>query len=174
MGYESINKHTVRVIAAFAMRPKVVDPGDKKITVKINDTLFAAAQVGGEFGIPVLAGVPLVNSLTLFSVGVPCDWFLISESSQATVDCEFMLTLSKQPPRPTLPQNVKGPLTQMELVDIAQSCCHEQDWMRAEVGIRLVKNAGGLHNPIFGGGYRPFFLLMISNQGKIPKNISAH
>jgi hypothetical protein len=169
VGRESISDHAVRVVAAFARRPKVLGPGDERILVKINDILFAAAEAGGEVGIPVVAGVPLVNTLADFSTGVPCSWFHVSATSHhPTADQEFLLALSEQPCRPALPQGVAGPLTQAELVDVAESCCHELDWMRAVDGMRHVKSAGGFQHPIFGGVYRPFFLVISSNDGDAP------
>jgi hypothetical protein len=168
VGRESISNHTIRVVAAFARRPKVVRPGDERILVKVNEQLFAAARAGAEVGIPVLAGVPLVNNLVDFSIGVSCSWFHISSTSQPTADREFLLALSEEPRRPALQEGVSGPLTQMELVNIAQSWCSELDWMGAVDGMRYVKSAGGIHHPLFGGGYRPFFALMPSNHGQAP------
>jgi len=163
VGRESVGDRAIRLVAAFARRPKVLHPGDERILVKINDVLFAAAHAGAEVGIPVLAGVPLVSDLLDFSIGVQCSWFHISATSYQTADEEFLLALAERPQRPTLPQDVAGPLTAMELAELAESCCRELDWMQAREGMRHIKSAGGFQHSIFGGGYRPFFLLVCSN-----------
>ncbi len=54
---------TLKVVAIFARRPKVLDTGDEHIQVKFNHSLFRATYVGYHFSIPVLAAVPLVTSL---------------------------------------------------------------------------------------------------------------
>jgi len=168
VGHESVSGRVSRVVAVFARRPKVLHPGDKSILVKINDILFAAARAGEEVGIPVLAGVPLVNNLVDFSLEVPCSWFQITATSHRHEDYEFRLTLSGQPQRSALPKGVVGPLTKMELIDIAESSCHELDGMLALDGMRHVKSAGRFQHPIFGGGYRPFFLLITTDHGEAP------
>jgi hypothetical protein len=167
VGRESMNHHAVRIVAAFPRRPKVLHPGDGRILVKLNDVLFAAAHAGAEVGIPVLAGVPLVNDLASFSIGSPCSWFHISATSHLATDHEFLLPLVDDLHRPILPQGVAGPLTQPELVDIAESLCEELDWVQVLDGMRHVKSAGGIQHPIFSGGYRPFFLLLMATTGSI-------
>jgi hypothetical protein len=55
VGRESMEHHRVRVVGAYARRPKVIHPGDDKILVKVNDLLFSAAIEGTAFGIPIFA-----------------------------------------------------------------------------------------------------------------------
>lgn len=152
----------VRVVAAFARRPKVSNPGDEKILVKINDALFAAAQAGEEVGIPVLAGVPLVNSLAQFSMVVRCAWFHITAAPQSWWDAEFWIPMSDDGAHShvELPHGVVGPLTGTHVVEAVDSQCRDLCWEEALDSMRHVKIAGGHQHPIFGGGYRPFFLVM--------------
>ncbi len=168
VGLESMGSHPVRVMAAYARRPKVIHPGDDRILVKINALLFGGARAGVEFGIPVLAGVPLVNSLSDFSLGVPCSWFHLAPTSQGVADSEFLLSVSEQSPMPTLQEAISGPLTPKKIVEIAESQCHELDWMDAAEGMRCVKKAEGTYAGPFGAGYRPFFLVMPSSHRDAP------
>jgi hypothetical protein len=168
VGLESMGNQTVRVVGAYARRPKVIHPGDDRILVKINDLLFSAAQKGAEFGIAVFAGVPLVNSLADFSLGVRCSWFHIPGTSHAVTDCEFLLPVSEQSPMPTLQHGISGALTPAGIVEIAESQCRELHWMEAAEGMRSVKSPEGMHAGPFGGGYRPFFLVIPSNHGHAP------
>lgn len=162
VGRDSLIEVPVRVVAVFARRPKVFCPGDEKILVKINDTLFAAAQAGGQVGIPVLAGVPLVNSLAHFSTGVPCSWFHIGNAPPSGWDVEFWMPLSEAEAcnHLELPQGVAGPLIGAQVGETVDSQCSELHWEEALDAMRHVKSAGGYQHPIFGGGYRPFFLVM--------------
>ena len=173
VGFESMGSHPVRVMAAYARRPKVLHPGDDRILVKINSLLFGGARAGAEFGIPVLAGVPLVNSLSDFSLGVPCSWFHLAPTSQGVADSEFLLSVSEQSPMSTSQEGISGPLTPKDIVEIAESQCHQLDWMDAAEGMRCVKRAEGAYAGPFGAGYRPFFLVMPSSHGDAPTNRST-
>ncbi|NQT93803.1 MAG: hypothetical protein HQ559_13675 [Lentisphaerae bacterium] len=170
VGRESLIDAPVRVVAAFARRPKVFDPGDERILVKINDVLFAAAQAGEQVGIPVLAGVPLVNSLVEFSTGVRCAWFHIAATPSSAWEAEFWIPVSGEEGinHLELPQGVAGPLTGADVVDAVDSQCRDLCWEEALYAMRHVKSAGGYQHPLFGGGYRPFFLMMV--QGNDARN----
>lgn len=173
VGLESMGNRTVRVVGAYARRPKVIHPGDDRILVKVNDLLFSAAREGAGFGIPIFAGVPLVNSLSDFSLGVRCSWFHLASTAQAAADSEFLLPISEQSPMPTLRDGISGPLTPTEIVEIAESQCRELHWMEAAEGMRCVKRPEGRYTGPFGGGYRPFFLVMPSNHGDAPTRASS-
>lgn len=173
VGIESMGNRTVRVLGAYARRPKVIHPGDDRILVKINDLIFSGAREGSRFGIPVLAGVPLVNSLADFSLGVRCSWFHIGGTSRTDTDCEFLLPVSEQSAMPTLQQGILGPLTPAEIIEIAKSQCRELHWIEASEGMRSVKSPEGMFGGFFGGGYRPFFLVMLSSRGHAPRALNA-
>lgn len=166
-GRESVCRSPVRVVAAFARRPKVARPGSDSILVKFNNVLFAAAHAGAEVGVPVFAGVPLVTDLVFYSIGVRCSWFHVTSASKWSGDQELRLALNGQPQCAELPQGIAGPLSGTALADIAELESHELDWKFALEAMRLMKSAGGFHHPIFGVGYRPFFLLMVGDQGKV-------
>lgn len=168
VGRESGRGRTVRVAAAFARRPKVTHPKSNSILVKVNDIIFSAAHAGSEVGIAVFAGVPLVSDLADFSVGVQCSWFHVISASEWNMDREFRLMLRGELEQPELPEGISGPLSQSALVEIVKSQCEEVDWIRALDGMRYVKSAGGMQHSIFGGGYRPFFMLMVADHREAP------
>lgn len=70
-----------RLLAAFARRPKVLVSGDRVVTVKFGHMLFEVARKARSFGIPVLAGVPLVSALEGLAHTPECWWFLIRDHS---------------------------------------------------------------------------------------------
>jgi len=141
----------------------VFDAGDERILVKMNDTLFAAAHAGEQVGVPVLAGVPLVNGLAQFSMGVPCAWFHIADAPPSWWEAEFCIPLSGEEEINDLPPGVTGPLTEVQVAETADSQCRDLGWEKALDAMRHVKSAGRDQHPIFGGGYRPFFLVMVPN-----------
>jgi hypothetical protein len=161
----------VKVLAAYARRPKVTHAGDETILVKLNSLLFASARAGAGFGIPVLAGVPLVSSLLRFSIGVPCAWFLLEPVEKA--ETEFNLRLSQPREVKDPVSGVSGPLTPVEIADIAASRCREMDWMLAAEGMRSVKEQEQGYRGPFGVGYTPFFLVMTAKEGEAPASQST-
>ncbi len=164
IGRGSLCRWPVKIVAAFARRPKVSQPGDDSIIVKINAVLFDVAHTAAEIGVPVFAGVPLVSDLVSYSIGIQCSWFHVTSVPEQNVDRKFRLSLNGQPQCAEFPQGIAGPLSENSLVNIADSESHELDWMSALEAMRRIKSVGGFRHPIFGGGYRPFFLLMVADQ----------
>lgn len=165
VGFESMHHKVVKVIGAYARRPKVIRAGDENILVKLNKRLFASAITGGEYGIPIFAGVPLVNSLGDFSLEVRCSWFHIDSTSQIVKDCEFSLPVSGQTSEQAVAEGVSGPLTHSRIAEIVTSSSSELNWKEASEGMRRVKQPEGIHaQSIFWGGYRPFFIIVMSSE----------
>jgi hypothetical protein len=163
---ESMGDRRVKVLAAYARRPKVTHAGDETILIKLNSLLFASARAGAGFGIPVLAGVPLVSSLLHLSIGVPCAWFLLEPVEQA--DTEFNIRLSQPREVENPVSGVSGPLTREEIADVAASKCREMAWMLAAEGMRSVRDTEQGYRGPFGAGYTPFFLAMTANDVEAP------
>src|SRR5689334_19704016 len=65
----------VRVIALYPRRPKVSEPFQQVIEVKFNAHLFNRTWEFNQLGIPVFAGLPLVNCLNHFNFSTNCLWF---------------------------------------------------------------------------------------------------
>ena len=160
---ESMGGQRVRAVAAYARRPKVFGSDQCNILVKINTAVFAAASEGSKFGIPVFAGVPLVTSLSDFSIGVPCCWFHLGPTSPEKNDYEFLIPLSVQASMSTLDPSISGPLTREQIIDVVKSQSREILWEEAVVGMRTIRKSGRQYaaSP-FAMGYRPFFLVVLT------------
>jgi hypothetical protein len=65
----------VKLLALYARRPKVNCPGMNKIFVKLNELLFARAEVFHSNGIFAFAGVPLADSLDRLLLSTACVYF---------------------------------------------------------------------------------------------------
>jgi len=159
---ESMMSHRVRIVAAYARRPKVFNTDQLSILVKINAQLFAGAVKGKEYGIPVLAGVPLVTSLSDFSIGVPCSWFHLKPGSLKQNDFEFLIPISGQVHIQNFEPLISGPLARIQINDLIESETREMSWSKAIEGIRAIRASGHIFvSPFFIAGYRPFFMVVL-------------
>lgn len=160
VGRESGEGQTVKVVAIFARRPKVRHPGCDSILVKINNILFSTANAGADVGVGVIAGVPLVSSLTDFSINSQCSWFQLTSDSEENEDREFRLMITDGVVTSPLPEGITGPLDKAELIQKIDAHCRELEWDCALDAMRHVKSIDGTQHRFFGGSYRPFFLLL--------------
>ena len=159
---KSVERTHVRVIAAYARRPKVVNPYDNIVLVKINALLLQAGAAGLDVGIPVLAGVPLASGLLQFSIETPCSWFHINGRVPGDQDVEICISLSGEAQESnSCRPGVVGPLTANDLLSIVQSEARAMPWDVAVDCIRRVRSSGekGMRGFFF-SGYRPFYVVV--------------
>ena len=75
MSRQSFVNKRVKMLAFYPRRPKVLQPGAGTIQVKFNGLLYHRSSYFYSKGIPVIAGVPLADSLDGLSLQTPCMWF---------------------------------------------------------------------------------------------------
>ena len=164
VGYESMEGKIVKVLAAYARRPKVIHSGDRTILVKINSLLFKCDRLGETNGIPSIIGVPLVSSLEDFTIDTQCLWFGFGPMKDT--DLEFTITLTPKVRVKHLKDGIVGPLNNKQIIEIAQIKCREMKWEDAVKGMRQFKipdsNFSG-YSYFFGVRYRPFFVVMLES-----------
>src|SRR5690348_2806966 len=68
MSRRAFEHKRVRVLAFYPRRPKVKSPGMGTILVKFNELLYNRSSYFHSKGIPVIAGVPLADSLDRLSL----------------------------------------------------------------------------------------------------------
>jgi hypothetical protein len=161
----------VRLLGAYARRPKVDLPGDETIYVKFNELLFSHASDLWEAGIPLLAGVPCVSRLSDFHMGIQCAWFHIEAGRHlkgadafAAINLRGQTTavLDSQAP-------VRGPLEDGDIISLALKHSRKMIWPEAleelvNIGRNLKRKPYdfrtwyGLHLP-----YKPFYLALLQN-----------
>jgi len=170
VGCEYMQGRPVKIVAAYARRPKVQEPGQDWLLVKINSQLFQAAALGQQLGIPVFAGVPVVTSLTSFRLGVPCCWFVLSPKCSSDGDCEFRLSVADRTTERSSGSNIMGPLSQDEIIRVVEDHARAQPWEKASLFIREINRSGTQYlYSRFVPGYRPFFLLIPAERGDCMK-----
>lgn len=157
-----VGQQHVRVIAAYARRPKVVNPDDSIVLMKINTLLLHAGAAGLDVGIPVLAGVPLATGLLQFSIETPCSWFHINGRVPRDQDVEILISLSGEAQESNSSRpGVVGPLTAEDILGIVQSKARTMPWEVAVDCIRRVRSSGEIGmRGFFFSGYRPFYLVV--------------
>lgn len=162
----SVGPQHVRVIAAYARRPKVINPEDSMVLMRINARLLHAGAAGLDVGIPVFAGVPLASGLLQFSIETPCSWFHINGRAPGDQDIEIRISLSGEAQGSDVGRpGVVGPLTADEVFGIVRSETRAMPWDVAVNSIRRVRSSGdiGMH---FFSSYRPFYLILPVQPGE--------
>ena len=156
---------SVRLIAVYPRRPKIEDPGQNHILVKVNAQLFEFARRAAPLGIPVFAGVPLASSLTDLALDLHSGWLRLTPQGTDDRDIEFGLTLegTKLGKEPRC-ADLEGPLQPAQLVQSVLTGTQPAPWEQAVENLRELRSSVrslGLY-PFF-GGYKPFYFLLIDH-----------
>jgi hypothetical protein len=146
-------------MGVYARRPKILGSKNQSILVKVNRELFSAARMGLAIGIPVLIGVPLVASLEDFSIHCPCALFHLRPHTGTEDDYLFELRLPEGSPIQQLDQRLAGPLDHTDVVQLLLSQGRQMSWEIAVEKMREMRSSSLVPSP-FGGGYRPFFVVV--------------
>lgn len=77
-----------KVIGMYPRRPKLTG-SDPYITVKLNRQIFVGAQCGMEFGIPIIAGCPLVRDFWELGNIPVCLWLKLDQFSNDDVQLDI-------------------------------------------------------------------------------------
>ena len=152
----------IRLLAMYARRPKIHDPDQDHILVKLNDILFERAYYLKENGIPTIAGVPRVSSIMELHTACPCSWFNLCPDCNFRSDVEFMIDIASNKCDTELPPSIRGPLEDVELLSLFDKATHLPSWQDA---IQILR-AEGLDYDFYGsslywpmGIYKPVYFL---------------
>lgn len=154
----------IQIVACFARRPKVSYAGQDCILVKFNEMLFEYATAASGNGIPVLAGVPLVSSLSQLTSNRESAWFEIVGEDHKLDDAWCRLAI----PDGTIidksdPSHVIGPLTPDQLRKLVNEQAELMLWSDAAELIRRLRRMKRGWGPYsWMGNYHPFHLLLIT------------
>ena len=146
---------TVRVIAAFARRPKVSKSGT--IMMKVNAELVEFTTHCAEFTIPVLAGVPLVASLSELRCNSEAVWFHIQAS--APIEDSYLELRSRGKLAASDPTVTRGPLNRSDLCQLARSS-PLVSWPKASQQLRELRCRAESNRFPYFGGYKPFYMIL--------------
>jgi hypothetical protein len=144
----------IRIVAAYPRRPKVAEPGATAIEMKVNRLLFEHARALHSEEIPVLACVPLVDTIWALGNDPACACFLIAGSGPTDEDVVVTIDLAGEVCT-GLPADMRGPLPDDELVSIAMGA-KAQTWTDTLRSIKTNRPTEGMS--LFGYRYRPVYL----------------
>lgn len=151
----------VRLVTAFARRPKVCKAEAKEILMKVNASLLQASTIACQLGSPVFAGVPLAAGLLQFNANTPCTWFHLGEPGTSNEDVYVRMDIEGNRLGGARDNSdlVKGPLTDKEMLNAVKSCTRAMPWDIAVRAMRDIRSFGN-DGRWFMSGYRPFFLVI--------------
>jgi len=156
----SIGPLRVRLITAFARRPKAHSPDDKVLFLKINSSLLQAAKKGAQLGSPVFAGVPLATGLLQYNIGTPCAWF--SLAGKPPVEADFLIDLRLNGEAQSFPDKagiISGPMSSGEILAEVKNKATLMSWQDAVHAMKTLRKSERDYG-WFMTGYRPFFLII--------------
>jgi hypothetical protein len=158
---------SLKVVAVFARRPKILTPCAKEIYIKFNERLFEVAQKARCHGIPVIAGVPLVSSLGCLADKPPCAWFLIQSQLGKPGDVIHKLDLTRERLLTENREGVEGPLGSSRLLEHIEMSAQSYRWPAAVQVLRELRRTDDgrlLFFPFGGSPYRPFFFALLEQK----------
>lgn len=160
----------LRLVVCFARRPKVDWAAPNCLLMKINSELIDYRKACAPHNIPVLAGVPMIKSLSSLRLHSTCNWFDLASFDSVRrevyveVDSNGASTLGNSGLR------IATPLTNSDFEELIRrsplmTWDHAVECLRhARRTVRdLSINSYGYAPFPFGGGYKPFLLLVVEN-----------
>lgn len=162
---ESMHHLSFRLLTCFARRPKVDPFLNEHLLMKINPELKQYHQACSPLGIPVLAGLPMIRSLSSLRLTSVCNWF-----SLADFDCvdqeEFYVVVARDGTASLHESDDKlaVPLTTEKIENLVTQS-PQLSWDQAVSHLRDIRRivARNTHRFVFFGVYRPFFLAALEN-----------
>jgi hypothetical protein len=168
--HESMFGQQLRLMTCFARRPKVDHAAPNHLFMKINGELIYYRDVCAPLEIPVLAGLPMVKSLSGLRLNSSCNWFDLAKfdsSDQAEfyvrIASDGTATLGDSSPilqRPLTNPQIEELVSKSPVLSWDRVVDHLRD-IRRTVSERRVQDYG--YSLPFIGGYKPFFLLVLGN-----------
>ena len=153
----------IRLLAMYARRPKICDPDQDYILVKINDILFERACYLKENGIPTIIGVPRVSSIMDLHIGCPCSWFSLFSDRDSKSEIEFRIDIKSNKCDVELPASIQGPLKDEELLSLFNKGTHLPSWQDAIQILGAKRSDYGFYGNSFywrmGGMYKPVYFI---------------
>ncbi len=162
-----------KIVACFPRRPKVNRIDQDHVITKINALLFAYDGKASTYGIPVLAGVPLVSSLSQLVSSRRSAWFRLHGQTEDRTDAWCRLTI---PDGKIIdnsdPARVIGPLTSKEIRRYVRSQAIPMPWTEAIEYLKILRRLNNQlrtsffpvnnqwRTSFFPGTYQPFHLLL--------------
>lgn len=155
---------SLKVLAVFPRRPKILTSGAKEVFVKFNESLFEVAHKAERYGIPVFAGMPLISSLGCLAIKPECAWFLIQSQRRSFGEVIHKIDLTRATLLTENQEGLEGPLSANQLLEHVEISARWHGWTEVTHILRELRRSddGRLFFFPFGGSpYRPFFFALL-------------
>ena len=157
---ESMQHLNFRLLTCFARRPKVARVLNEHILMKINPELKQYFQACTPLGIPVLAGLPMIRSLSSLRLTSACNWFSVADFDCVDRD-EFYVVVARDGTATLLESDDKlaVPLTTAKIENLVRES-PKLSWDEVVSHLSEVRRmvSDNTQRFIFFGAYRPFIL----------------
>ena len=164
MGQGAFFGKEVRLVSIFPRRPKVAFPGDTEILVKFNSSILRHAHLARTYGIPVLAGLPLVSDLSKYRIDSSCAWFVVNGTKTGQTDLEVLLSKQGEILDHVGPlKTIRGPVGDKEIIQNVESTAETGEW---DSWLYVIREIGMKVRPEerryfwFLPAYKPFYLVI--------------
>lgn len=157
---ESMQHLKFRLLTCFARRPKVARFLNEHILMKINPELKQYYQACTPLGIPVLAGLPMIRSLSSLRLTSVCNWFSLADFDSVNQE-EFYVAVARDGTATLFESDEKlgVPLTTVKIENLLRQS-PQLSWDEAVSHLGDIRRMVSYTTPrfIFFGAYRPFVL----------------
>jgi len=148
----------IKIIGIFPRRPKLKKSDNTEISITVNSELISGATRAKDYGIPMVAGCPLVRSF--WELG-NCKKFAWIKLGKNTLE-SYTLSKSDRPSE----QEATHFLTKNQILNLAQNTSTFLTLPEFIEAYKHIKREGSSKEPYyygsrtFFGSYKPFYLLM--------------
>ena len=161
----------LRLVVCFARRSKVDSAAPHSLFMKVNCELTEYRKACAPLNIPVLAGIPMIKSLSSLRLHSTCNWFdLASFDSVKETDFDVTIDSNGTASLANSGRRLATALTTSDLEELIRRS-PVVTWDYAVECLRHARKAArdlstnryGYAPFPFGGGYKPFLLLVVEN-----------
>ena len=146
----------MKLLVFYARRPKIASVGEGIISIKINELILNRSRQYAEYGIPTVAGFPLVDSLSEFHSTSPAAWIKIDPNFS---EHSFQINLNSM-----ATDSAMSLLSDEDIQNVVFNQCQTFEWNELIVIFKKIRTESlfhGLgHHFLFGDKYKPIYLLI--------------
>ena len=163
--FESMRDFKLRLLTCFARRPKVDRFLNEHILMKINPELKQYHEVCSPLGIPVVAGLPMIRSLSSLRLTSVCNWFSLADFN-CVDQAEFNVVVAPDGTATLYESDEKfaTSLTTVEIENLIRQC-PPLSWDQAVSLLCDIRRmvSRNTRQFMFFGVYKPFFVAALEH-----------
>lgn len=157
LSIECTGKEKFTIVALYARRPKVKEPNQERVEIKLNHSILRVSDYLREHGISAFAGVPNVSTLLDFQIGAECSWLQLKKESHSD---QFAYLDIKSRNIHSDSSSLRCGVSGKQILNIIKNISTPMSWPTA---VTIIKEAWMLYdNALFWrfSQYKPVFFLL--------------